>query len=233
MTRLASLSWLQRAGDLTKGRRLGHIEQRGDIVLDADVLLQPGESRTVGMGLDPDRLLLLWVSTNARSELARGAGGVSEVQTFSTFGSPTSGYVLLGSSLSTADPIYWNYTASQFKTAIEVSAEIGPGGVLSASGGPWPSNPVTVTYDPSLGNVTNWPVSVEFLSPGGATTTINQEGSAGSLADQQTLEPTWPLLWYQGSPDPCPFTGTASQLTFTNRSSSRQTLIRFRALLQR
>jgi hypothetical protein len=90
-----------------------------------------------------------------------------------------------------------------------------------------------MAFASSLGNVPTPSVSQLLPDPSYvALATLADGGGGGAgLSDEATIEPTWPVCWWPAAPWPCPFTAAATQLTFSNLSSTRRTRIRFRAIL--
>lgn len=69
----------------------------------------------------------------------------NEVQTISAPGSPTGGTFMITFNGQTTAPIAYNATATTVRTALQALSNVGANGV-TVSGGPLPTNPVTVTF---------------------------------------------------------------------------------------
>jgi hypothetical protein len=191
-------------------------------------LLNPSQASTVPITIPIAQLDVLAIRSEARITVARGTSGTSEVQVLSiTGGTPTIGSFTAYYGAAATSSIAYNASAAAVKTAVEASSAIGAGNVLSATGGPLPSSPITLTFATSLGNVANPTWGLSSLDAGSPNFAISVEGSAGSSSDLFTVQPTWPKVWFKdwASLEPCPFTADVSALTITNLASDRTTLV--------
>ncbi len=109
-------------------------------------------------------------------------GGVKEVQTIATTGTPTGGtFVLTFRGESTA-PIVYNATASAIAAALNLLSNIGPGGV-TATGGPLPTG-VVVSFAEQFGDVPLLTGTGSFIGGTAPALTFTQgvQGTAIDLA---------------------------------------------------
>lgn len=202
--------------------------------LELTVDLAPSASETKTAGVPVDDLVGLFIWTNERATMGRGALA-SEVHTLSMSGPPTAGSVQLSNGVDLTGAIAWNASAAAVKTAVEAAGNIGAGNVASVTGGPLPNTPVVITYGGTLAgvNVTDWTLIADSFDFDGTASvvTTTQGGGSGGLSDLVTLNPTSPYEWHVGNAGgkSHPWTADVSQLTFTNLSAARRTLIRFTA----
>jgi hypothetical protein len=209
----------------------------GTRVLAFDALLESGASLSIPVAFDPADLLLLWVESNARATIARGAPATNEVITLSvTGGTPTGGTVNLKWAAGNSGSIAYNATAADVQAGLEAASWIAPGDV-ACTGGPWPGTPVVATFQGALAGVdvaddTPPHIYTMLWTTGTVDIVETVKGAAGTSADVTPVEPGWPTVWIAGRPDPCPFTAPVTGLSLANLATGRQTLVRFRALLE-
>jgi hypothetical protein len=114
----------------------------------------------------------------------------SDVWTLSIAGAPTGGTFTLSFASQTTAPIPFNATSAEVQTALQNLAAIGPGNVV-CTGGPLPSNNVTITFAGTLGFQALSPISVGASNltggTGPATTLAHTVTGSARSNDVQTL----------------------------------------------
>lgn len=98
-------------------------------------------------------------------------GGVSEQQTITVTGTPTSGTFTLTYDGATTANIAYNASAANVVSALELLPNIGPGGV-TATGGALPGTPVVVTFAGNLANQNVSQMTAAHAFGGGTTPAI-------------------------------------------------------------
>lgn len=106
--------------------------------------------------------------------------GTSEVQTIDISGSPTGGTFTLTYDANTTAAIAYNATAADVQAALEALPNVAVGD-LEATGGPLPGSTVTITFQASLGNVSQITGDGTGLT-GGTTPAVNTATTTEGVA---------------------------------------------------
>jgi hypothetical protein len=115
--------------------------------------------------------------------------GVNDVQTVSVNGNPTGGSFTLSFGGQTTGAIAFNATAGQVQTALLALSTIGAGNI-ACTGGPFPGNAVTITFQGSLGNAAQPAITIGANNLTGGTTpapAIVHTTTGAGVDDVQTL----------------------------------------------